>query len=80
MGDNHNVYNEPSDGSENWVEYRRLLLSEIRDLKEGQKSLTADVHKINEYIAGQKAVVALMSLLFGTLGAVVVSLFKKGAT
>lgn len=75
LNDSH----EPSDGSENWVEYRRLLLSEMRDLKDGQRQLTASVNKINEHIAAQKAIVALVSLLFGSLGAALIGLFKKGS-
>lgn len=73
-------HHEPTDGSENWVEYRRLILSKLDDLTKAQSHTDKKVDEIRQYIAGQRAVVALVSLVFGTLGAALVGFFRKGAS
>lgn len=73
-------HREPGDGSENWVEYRRLILSKLEDLASAQRHTDKKVDEIRQYISGQKAVIALVSLIFGTLGAALVGFFRKGAS
>lgn len=79
MSDELRSKKEPSDGSSNWVEYRRMILSTLERLEERQTALDAKVDEIRQYLAGQKAILALVSLFFGSLGAGIVAFFKKGS-
>lgn len=75
---------EPSDGSSNWVEYRRMILSTLEDMKIAQERIETKVNGIQIDIAKQKgataAVSAVLSLVFGGLGAAIVAYIKKGNT
>ena len=83
MSDSNAKIKEPSDGSSNWIEYRRMILSTLERIEHRLDALDAKVDDNRLYIAGQKGATAVLaavvSLVFGVIGALLTHLFKKGS-
>lgn len=50
-----------NEGSESWSEYRRMVLSDLRDLKGEQQLQRASIDKLSESVAGLRVKTAIWS-------------------